>query len=176
MRETFSAAAAVFLEWQRKKKAKRLKFLGLALNLMSCLQQCIIISGTASTSQVQFSAPGSGLWLPVVLWGSWSLAVRAPSEASLLLLGWAHTCHWDVSSALWYSWGAVYFFIFVSSSPVGESLCPQCYSKTVVPKQMLLFCEKVKNERCYITIKLYAYSSHFILDRVILTNKGHFAW
>lgn len=108
MRETFSAAAAVFLEWQRKKKAKRLKFLGLALNLMSCLQQCIIISGTASTSQVQFSAPGSGLWLPVVLWGSWSLAVRPPSFC------WGgHTLVTEMSPQLFGTLGVLFIFLYL---------------------------------------------------------------
>lgn len=102
MRETFSSCCS-FSWMTKKKKAKMVKFLGLALNLMSCLQQCIII--TASTSQVQFSAPGSGLWLPVLLWGSWSLAVRPPSCWG------GHTLVTEMSPQLFGTLGVLFIFL-----------------------------------------------------------------
>lgn len=79
-----------------------MKFWGLALNLMSSAvyhHYCINIPGAVLSSWVG----------PLVACGSVGLLVFGCEASLLLLLGWAHTCHRDVSSALWYSCAAVYF-------------------------------------------------------------------
>lgn len=56
--------------------------------------------------------PGAVLssWVgPLAACGSVGLLVFGCEASLLLLLGWAHTCHRDVFSALWYSCAAVYF-------------------------------------------------------------------
>lgn len=79
-----------------------MKFWGLALNLMSSAvyhHYCINIPGAVLSSWVG----------PLAACGSVGLLVFGCEASLLLLLGWAHTCHRDVSSALWYSCAAVYF-------------------------------------------------------------------